>query len=173
SEQLARALAIAARDNRSVHIDRVAFLKELMDRKREPAPGAEHGAKQIRPRPQMPDGAKKLQRVPLLLEWIGSIGLTDQLNPLGPQFPFLAGSGGGDQTALDGYGGAGGEASHIAIARSGAIDDDLKITQARAVVQFQKRKPFCVPACPDPTLNAKVVLWGRACQSVFNQRAHV
>ena len=80
AEQFAGAFAIAARDDWGVDVNERAFLEKLMNRESQPAPDAKDGAKQVRARPQMRNFAQELRRVPLLLERIRFVGLSDDFD---------------------------------------------------------------------------------------------
>ena len=84
------ALGVARRDNRGVDVDEVFVLKKLVDGEREPRAHAEDGTEQIRPRPQMRDFAEKFQRVAFFLERVGGVGLAENRERRGDDFPFLA-----------------------------------------------------------------------------------
>lgn len=63
SEYLTRALAVAARDNWSVHVGVTVFLEETMDCKAELGADAEHCVHGVGSGTQMRNGAQKLHRV--------------------------------------------------------------------------------------------------------------
>ena len=151
-EHLARAFAIARGDDRRVHVNEIALLEELVDGVGQPAAHAENGAEEIRPRPQVGDGAQEFVRVPLFLKRIGwrrrarsvvcwwrAIPISGPGRGRGPGCPST------DAEApvvkvrqLVGAGGAG-------------IDHHLDIRQAGAVVQFHERKTLWNPAASAPS----------------------
>ena len=77
-EHFARALAVGARDERRVDVDKVALLEELVDGVGGKAAHAEHGLEHVGARTQMRHRAQILHRVPLGLD--GEIGCGRALN---------------------------------------------------------------------------------------------
>ena len=67
AEHLAGPLAVARRDDGRVHVDEPAVLEEAVDGGGGHRADAEHGAEQVRARPQMLLGAQELRRGALLL----------------------------------------------------------------------------------------------------------
>jgi hypothetical protein len=75
-EHFAGALAVAAGNQRGIHIDKAAFLKKAVDRIRCGGTDAECGAKQIGARAQMRHGAQIFRRMALFLQRIIRRGRT-------------------------------------------------------------------------------------------------
>ena len=99
-EQFAGALAIAAGDDRRVHVNKAALLEKLVDGESESAADAKDAAEQIRARAKMGDLAQEFRRVPLLLQRVAVIRWADDLDGIGDHFPALAFALGGDELPL-------------------------------------------------------------------------
>jgi hypothetical protein len=69
-EHLTGALAVAGGDDGGVNVDKAAALEELMDGVGRHAPHPEGGGEQVRPGPEMLDGAQILHRVALFLQGV-------------------------------------------------------------------------------------------------------
>ena len=69
-EHFARALAVAAGDDRRVHIDKAVLVEELVDRIGCRGTHAERRVEQVRARAQMRDRAQILDGVALFLQWV-------------------------------------------------------------------------------------------------------
>ena len=91
AEHLAGPFAVARRDDGRVHVDEPAILEEAVDGGGGHRADAEHGAEQVRARPQMLLGAQELRRGALLLQRVvGSRGALDA-NALGGKLEGLRG----------------------------------------------------------------------------------
>ena len=168
SEHLPRPLAIARRDDRRVHIDKIPLLKELMDGIRQPAPHPEHRPIQVRPRPQMGDRPQELLRVPFLLQRVARFRHAHQLNARRAQLPLLTRRRRSHQLAVHRGGGAGGELRHVLRAGRAGIHNHLQVRQAGTVVEFQEREPFRIAPGANPPSRAHGVLRFSRSQYVFD-----
>src|SRR5438128_4270147 len=101
----------------------------------------------------MRDLAQELRGMPLLLQRIGVVRATDDIDVVGGDFPALALALGSDERAAYYYRGAGGEALHGRVIGQRVPGDDLKIAQAGAVVQFNERKILRITPGPHPALD--------------------
>ena len=95
------AFAIASGDDRRVNVNETAFLKKLVNCKREPAAHAKDATEKIRPWTKMSDFAQKFGRMPLLLQRVGIVSSSYDLNFVRDQLPFLSFTLRRDQRASD------------------------------------------------------------------------
>jgi hypothetical protein len=93
AEHLAGPLAVAAGDDRRVHIDEAALLQEAVDGVGQQAPDPENGHEGVGARPQMGDGAQELEGVAFFLQRVIERGEADRFDGRGFQLEGLAGGG--------------------------------------------------------------------------------
>src|SRR5438128_11740888 len=98
----------------------------------------------------MRDLAQELRGMPLLLQRVGVVRATDDIDVVGGDFPALALALGSDERAAHYYRGAGGEALHGRVIGQRVPGDDLKAAQTGTVVQLDERKVFRIAPGPDP-----------------------
>src|SRR5437667_2911639 len=110
SEHFAGAFAVATGDDGGMDINEIALLEKLMDRVSQFAARAEDRSEEIRARPQVRNGAQKLQRMPLLLQRVTRVRFADQFNARGAQLPLLACGGRWHKVSLHDRGSAGDKA---------------------------------------------------------------
>jgi hypothetical protein len=88
-EHLPRAFTVAASDDRSVDVNKVALMKKLVDSQGDLTAGAKDCSKKIRTRPEMRDRPEILKRVPLFLQRVSIICIADNFQARGVQLPGL------------------------------------------------------------------------------------
>ena len=157
AKQFACSLAIAAGNNRGVHVNEAAFLEKLVNGKREPAANPKDGAKKIRARTQMRNLAQKLRGVAFLLERVTIVRRAHDFDFVGHDFPALSFPLRRHQFSTDRNGSAGNEMLDRCIIGQAAPGDDLKVAQTGAIIQFDKRKVFRVPSRPHPSLHENLL----------------
>ena len=110
AEHLARALGVAAGDQRGVHVQVALVVEEAVDGLGRHGAHPEGALEQVGPGPEVLDGAQVLQRVALLLERVVRWALAHHGDLLRLQLEGLLVLGGDDQRALGLDGRAGGDA---------------------------------------------------------------
>ena len=136
AEHLACPLAVGRRDDRGVHVDEPAILKEAVDRRSRDAADAENGAEEIRARAEMLLGAKELDRGALFLKRVirgagtldgdGLRGELEGLLRLGREL---------DGARADEGRVAGTTRDLVIVGEGFAVHDDLEVLEAAAVVE--------------------------------------
>src|ERR1051325_12034276 len=105
----------------------------------------------------MGNGAQKLLCVPFFLQGISRVSRSDQLDFGRPQFPFLPCCGRSYEFALYCCRCPGGELADVIKSGCALLCDNLQIGEARAIIEFEKRKTFGITAGSDPALDLEVV----------------
>ena len=106
------------------------------------------------------------------------LGLTPTINRRVPECllfgtdPDENGGWRGDELAPDFDGGTGEHFRDRYVARDACVGDDLQISEAGSVVEFEERKGFRVPAGPHPPGDVEVIGRLGALEHVFDQRSH-
>ena len=172
AEHVARALGVAGRDDRRVHVVEIPLLEKLVHRVGEPAAHAENRAEQIRARAQVRNLAEKLQRVAFFLERVGRIGEADDRHRLGDHFPLLALALRGHELAadLDRRAGVRVENFRRVVGELG-VGDDLDALEAGAVVELDEGEGLRVAAGADPALEENGVVGAGGVEGVFDESA--
>src|SRR5207249_2954404 len=139
-EHLAGALAVAAGDDRRVDVEESLLLEEIVDRPADAVAQAGDGAEGVGPGPQMGDGPQELEGMALFLERISlMVGIAVDGDALGVQLGGLPLGGRFFHLADDGDAGAGAEFLDLALVVGQlAVGDDLQVTLAGAVVEFEE-----------------------------------
>ena len=138
-EHLARALAVAARDDGCLDIDKAAALEELVHGVGRDGADAERRGEEVRPRAQMLDRAQELHAVALFLQGIVGGGLALHLDGDGLDLERLLGLGRQHDGALHDEGGADIlRGNLLIILQLVGGHDHLQIPEAGAVVQLDK-----------------------------------
>ena len=119
-------------------VNETTLVKKLVNGECQPAPHPKDAAKKIRAWTKMRNLAQKLRRMPLLLQRIGVIGRSDDVYLVGDDFPFLAFALRSDQRPARANGGTSGQSLQRGIIRQRVSRDDLKVTQTRAIIQFDE-----------------------------------
>ena len=101
----------------------------------------------------MSDFAKKFRRMPLLLQRIGIIGGSYDLDLVRNQLPFLSFTLRRDQRAAHNDRRSSCKALHSRVIGQRVFCDDLQISQAGAVVEFDERKILRITTGPNPALD--------------------
>ena len=136
AEHLARALAVAGRDDGCAGVEEPAPLEEAVDGRRGFAAHAEHGAEQVCARAQVLLRAEELHRGALLLEGIVGRARALHADGLGRELEGLLGVGceleraGGDERGGDVLVG-----DFVIVGKGLAVHDDLQVAEATAVVE--------------------------------------
>ena len=169
AKQFSSTFAIAAGDDRRVDVNKTALLKKLVNGKCQTAPHAKDATEEVRAGAEMSDFAKKFRRMALFLERVGIVGGSHDLDLLGNQFPFLSFALRRDQRANCANGCARAQPLHRRIIRQRIFRNDLKVAQARAIVQFYERKIFRIAPGPHPSLNQNRIDRCSALQSILDR----
>ncbi len=136
-----------------MHVNKTAFLKELVDRKSEPAPDAKDAAEKVGARTQMSDLAQELRGVSLFLQRVTIIGRAHDLDGIGDHLPALSFALRCDERAAHHDGSARDEMLHRGVIRERIFRDDLQVPQAGAIVQFDEGKILRIAPSADPSLH--------------------
>ena len=107
----------------------------------------------------MRDLTQKFRRVPLFLERITFVGATDNFDISRNELPFLSFALRRDQRAAYDNRCAGTEPLDLCVVRQSVPGDNLKITERRAVIQFDERKIFRIAPGADPSLDLQRIDW--------------
>src|SRR5262245_149997 len=97
--------------------------------------------------------AQKLRRVSLFLKRVRIVSRSYDLNLIRDQFPFLSFALRRDQRATHRDSRSGCESLDRSVIRQRVFRDNLKIAEARTVVQLDERKILRITACPQPALD--------------------
>ena len=150
AEHLPGAFAVAAGDDRRVHVDEVAFLEKTVDGVGQQAAHPEDGHEGIGARPQVGDGAQELEGVALFLQRVIQAGQADHFDRVGFQFEGLPGRRRRHQLARDFQSRT--EREFIDFAEIGQVVaiDDLQVLETGAVVQFDESEILRFALGADP-----------------------
>ena len=155
-EHLARALAVAAGDQRGVDVDEAAVVEEAVNGLSRHRADAEGALEQVGARAQVRDGAQVLGRMALLLERVVDRAFAQHAQRLGLQLERLRHIGRDDQAALGLDGAAHGDlfGDFAVIIQAGFLHDDLQVSEAGAVVELDERKVLGFAHGTHPALHA-------------------
>ena len=140
AEHLARALAVAAGDQRGVHVQVAHVVEEAVDGLRCHRAHPERALEQVRAGTQVLNCAQVLQRVALLLQRIVRRALADDGHAVGLQLKGLLHVRREHQRArhLDGRTHADGTGRLGIVGQLGLLQNDLKVAEVGAVVQLDE-----------------------------------
>ena len=166
-EHLAGPLTVRAGDEGGVDIDKAPILEEAVDGVGRHAPYPESCGKQIRPGPQVLDGAQKLDAVPLFLQGVVGGGGPLHLDGGRLHLQGLLGLRGKRHLSLDDEGGA-----HVlpgdflVVVQDVGVHDHLEVFKAGTVVELNKAEGFHIPDGAGPAhygdiLPAQALLIGK------------
>lgn len=167
AEHLARALAVGAGEQRRVDVDEAAALEELVYRRRRDAADAEHGGEQVRPRPEMLDGAQEFHAVALLLQRVIRRGGALHRYFRSLELKGLLGLGREHERALDYK-----SRAHVlprdlvVIGQIPPLEHYLQALVAGAVVELDEAEILHVPYCPDPAADRYLTVSERGCVGI-------
>ena len=115
---------------------------------------------------QMGDGTQEFVGVALLLEREGRrVGKAEHSHGLGADFPLLALAEGFHEVAADAHGGAGVHTFKSGPGFGAFIDDDLKILEAGAVVEFEEGESLGIAAGTHPAADGDAIAGFKGSQS--------
>ena len=139
AEHLARALAVGARDDRGLDVDKTAVLEERVHRLRGHAADAERRAEEVRARAQVLDRAQKLHAVALFLQRIVRCGRALDRHAVGLELERLLGVRCEHELAVHDERRADVLAGDlVVIFELAALEHDLQALEAAAVVELDK-----------------------------------
>jgi hypothetical protein len=118
------------------------------------------------------DGSEEFGAVAFFLEWEVIGGFADEVDGGCMEFPFLALGWGWDEFAVDLDGGAGAHLGEVFAAGDADIGDDLEVSEAGSVVEFDEGECFGVAAGADPSGDVEVIAGFFAVEDVFDEGAH-
>ncbi len=172
AEHLARALAIAAGDQRRMSVDKPALIKELVDGVSCHRTDAEHRCERVGAGPQMGDRPQIFQTVPLFLQRIGRIRRALQLDFIRVDFQWLFGIGGEHHLSGDDN-----RSAHIIfgdfleVVDFGILKNHLKILKIRAVVKLDEAELLGIAQRAHPTADGHLAV--RQLRRVLKQRFYL
>ena len=158
-EHLARALAVAAGDQRRVHIQEAAVVEEPVNRLRRQRADPERALEQVGARAQVLNRAQVLQRVALLLQRIVAGALAHHGQRLGLQLEGLLHLRGQLQRAGDADGRAHGDLAHdlLVIGQPVGLHHHLQVAEVGAVVQLDERERLALALGAHPALQRRLL----------------
>ena len=157
-EHLPSTFGITRRDQRRVHIEEATLMEERMDSDRHVVTHAIDRPKGIRARTQVGDLTEELQRVPLLLQGIGSrICRPEDFEFVCLYFYALPLTLRGDEFADHAEACSRGDLSEKISVEACEVDDDLDIMDRRAVIQCDEANSLIATAGTDPALDVHLL----------------
>ena len=165
TEDLARALAIATRDKRSVDIAEMTRLEEGVQRARQHRTHAEYGVEGIGAQAKLGNGAQILQGVAFLLQGIVQGALAQYDHLVGVDFHAALVSHGVHHLARHLDGDAQPQEGRD-VGELRFVQHDLQMRQSRAVVEAQKRHILAVATAAHPAANVYRLPVVSFCQNV-------
>lgn len=172
AEEFTRAFAIACGDDRRVDINEIPLLGKGVDGIGEATAHPEDGSIEVSPWSEVGDAAQKFRAMAFFLKWVVVGDFAHEFQGSRLHFPSLTGGWRGDEFAPDFDGGTGEHFRDRYVARDACVGDDLQISEAGSVVEFEERKGFRVPAGPHPPGDVEVIGRLGALEHVFDQRSH-
>ena len=157
-EHLPSTFGITRRDQRRVHIEEATLVEECMDSDRHVVTHAIDRPKGIRTRTQVGDLTEEFQRVPLLLQGIGSrICRPEDFEFVCLYFYALPLTLRGDEFADHAEACPRGDLSEKISVEAREVDDDLDIMDRRAVIQCDEANSLIATAGTDPALDVHLL----------------
>ena len=145
AEHLARALAVGARDDRGLDVDKAAVLEERVHRLRGHAADAERRTEEVRARAQVLDRAQELHAVAFFLQRVVRCGRALDRDAVGLELERLLGVRCEHELAVHDERRADVLAGDLVIIfELAALEHDLKALEAAAVVELDKAEIFHV-----------------------------
>ena len=158
AEHLARALAVAAGNQRGVHIEIALVVEEAMNGLRGGGAHAEGALEQVRPGAQVLNGAQVFQRVALLLQGIVHRAFADHGDGLGLQLEGLLHVGREHQRAGEFHGRAQSDlpGQLAIIGQLVRLQNHLKVPEIASVVQLDEGEGFGLAHRAHPAVDRDV-----------------
>ena len=171
-EHTARALAVAARDDGGMHIDKPAVVEKFMNGKRRFAADPEHRGKEIGAGAEMRNDAQKFHRVPLFLQGIIGRGFSLYVDFFRFDLVRLLIFRRGDHFSRHDE-----RSAHVlprdfvVVGKHGPFKHDLRVFEATAVVEFDKSERLGIAdsSCPACHRHALPVKLGKAGGNFFQK----